>query len=60
MAFIMYRARNTKTTSRMRRRRKIYSGSKKKKQHTYSVKNLHSKNELGLIIYESKHKQGDR
>jgi hypothetical protein len=27
----------------------LYSGSKKKKQHTYRVKNLHSKNELGLL-----------
>jgi hypothetical protein len=27
----------------------LYSGSKKKKQHTYRVKNLHSKNKLGLL-----------
>ena len=27
----------------------LYSGSKKKKQHTYRVKNLHCKNELGFI-----------
>jgi hypothetical protein len=46
-----------RSKDRMRRRRKIYSTLAARRKTTYRVKNLHSKNELGLIIYKSKHKQ---
>jgi hypothetical protein len=64
MAFIDIQSKkyNTKTKGQDEKKNKdiLYSGSKKKKQHTYRVRNLHSKNKLGLIIYKSKHKQEDR
>ncbi|HKX97804.1 MAG TPA: hypothetical protein VJL78_08245 [Candidatus Nitrosocosmicus sp.] len=54
MAFIYVQSKkyNTKTKGQDEKKKNkdiLYSGSKKKKQHTYRVKNLHSKNKLGLL-----------
>jgi hypothetical protein len=56
MAFIDYAEQEIPRPKTKMRRKIYYSG--KKKKHT--VKNLYTVNELGLIIYKSKHKQNGR